>query len=55
MSAEIWQFLIAAGLGATVALLWIIFVYRPRRTGEGEGSHTPSAKSDETSETDERE
>ena len=44
MSPEIWQFLIAVGLGAAVAFLWIVLVYRPRRTGEGEGDRNAAEK-----------
>ena len=34
MGTEIWQFAIAAAAGAVVIVLWILFVYLPRRTGE---------------------
>lgn len=35
MSAEMWQFAGVAGVGAGIVILWVLFVYRPRRTGEG--------------------
>lgn len=35
MGAEMWQFAGMAGAGVVVVALWILLVYRPRRTGEG--------------------
>lgn len=35
MSAEVWQFIGAAAVGAVAVTLWILFVYLPRNTGEG--------------------
>ena len=35
MGAEMWQFAGIAGVGAVIVTLWVLFVYRPRRTGEG--------------------
>lgn len=55
MSPEMWQFVIAAGVGATVALLWILLVYRPRRTGEGERDDGAESRSAESSERKDRE
>ncbi len=55
MSPEMWQFVIAAGVGATVALLWILLVYRPRRTGEGQRGDGEKTRSDEPSEPKDRE
>ncbi len=34
MGTEFWQFAFVAAVGATVAILWVLFVYLPRRTGE---------------------
>lgn len=35
MGAEAWQFAGVAAVGASVVTLWVLLVYRPRRTGEG--------------------
>lgn len=35
MSAELWQFAAAAVALAVVVVVWVLFVYKPRRTGEG--------------------
>ena len=35
MSAEMWQFAGMAGVVAGIVVLWVMFVYQPRRTGEG--------------------
>ncbi len=34
MDTELWQFAIATAAGVVVIVLWILFVYLPRRTGE---------------------
>ena len=34
MGTEFLQFAIAAAAGAVVIVLWVLFVYLPRRTGE---------------------
>ena len=34
MGTEFWQFAFVAAAGATVAILWVLFVYLPSRTGE---------------------
>jgi hypothetical protein len=43
VGTEIWQFALAAAAGAVVIVLWILFVYLPRRTGED----APRAPSEE--------
>jgi hypothetical protein len=44
MSAEIWQFAGLVATGITVMTLWVLFVYRPRRTGEGTHPVDPTEK-----------
>ena len=41
MSTELWQFAIAAAAGAVVIVLWVLFVYLPRRTGEDASQEPP--------------
>ena len=41
MGAEFWQFAIAAAVGAVMIVLWILFVYLPRRTGEDAPQQPP--------------
>lgn len=51
MSAEVWQFAGLVATGIAVVTLWVLFVYRPRRTGEGTPPIDPSVK-EEASERD---
>ena len=44
MGTEIWQFAGMAAAGAVIVTLWILFVYRPRRTGEGTPPVDPSGE-----------
>jgi hypothetical protein len=37
VSAEMWQFLAVGAVALAAVMLWIVFIYLPRRTGEGEG------------------
>jgi hypothetical protein len=41
MGTEFWQFAIAATAGAVVIVLWVMFVYLPRRTGEDAPQQPP--------------
>lgn len=34
MGTELWQFVTVVAAGMVVILLWILFIYLPRRTGE---------------------
>jgi hypothetical protein len=34
MGTELWQFAIIAAVGSVMVVLWVLFVYLPRRTGE---------------------
>jgi len=36
MSAEVLQFALVVGGIAFVVAMWLLFIYRPRRTGEGD-------------------
>jgi hypothetical protein len=38
---ELWQFAIVAAAGAVVIVLWVLFVYLPRRTGEDTPQEPP--------------
>jgi len=40
LSAEVWQFVVAAVAGVVVILLWLIFIYLPRWTGENGSSRS---------------
>ncbi len=44
MGAEVWQFAGMAAVGVGVVTMWILFVYRPRRTGEGTPPVEPSGE-----------
>ncbi len=44
MGAEMWQFAGMAGVVAGIVVLWVLFIYRPRRTGEGTPPVDPSEK-----------
>lgn len=44
MSAEVLQFAGLVATGVAVVALWVFFVYRPRRTGEGTPPVDPSAE-----------
>ena len=41
MSTELWQFAVMVVAGATAIVLWIPFVYLPRRTGEDAPQEPP--------------
>ena len=41
MGTEIWQFAIVAAAGAVVIVLWVLFIYLPRRTGEDAPQEPP--------------
>ena len=45
MGAELWQFAGMTAAGAGVVTMWILFVYRPRKTGEGTPPVEPPAAS----------
>ncbi|WP_166398004.1 hypothetical protein [Rubrobacter marinus] len=44
MGAELWQFGGMAAVGVGVVAMWILFVYRPRKTGEGTPPVDPSVE-----------
>jgi hypothetical protein len=41
MATELWQFAIIAATGAVMVVLWVLFVYLPRRTGEDTPQEPP--------------
>ena len=41
MGKELWQFVFVAAAGAVVVVLWVLFVYMPRRTGEDSSQEPP--------------
>ena len=41
MGAELWQFVIVTAAIAVLIVLWILFVYLPRRTGEDTPQESP--------------
>jgi len=52
LSAEIWQFVAVAAVGAVVVLLWLLLVYLPRRTGEGGGRRSAEDTREDSVEND---
>lgn len=44
MSAEVRQFAGLVATGIAIVTLWVLFVYRPRKTGEGTPSLDPSGR-----------
>jgi hypothetical protein len=41
MGMELWQAAVVAAAGAVVVVLWVLFVYLPRRTGEDNPQEHP--------------
>jgi hypothetical protein len=41
MVMELWQAALVAAAGAVVVVLWVLFVYLPRRTGEDNAQEPP--------------
>jgi hypothetical protein len=41
MGMELWQAAVVAAAGAVMVVLWVLFVYLPRRTGEDTPQEPP--------------
>ena len=46
MIGEVWQLLVAGSIGVTVVVLWLLIIYLPRRSWDGDKESKPRKDDD---------